>query len=690
MTKETADLTVNEQKVQINSASSTNAAHNQTTQHQQQPNDVMSMLQQLLQKQDQLLEENRKLKSQVEIQQVTINSLSEAVETLHINLPPQHDSISNPSTDATPEFFKEKFSLQQQAAKQLQSKRIDQLLNSTPFSGTMVQEVTDWLEEFNAKCDKLHFDDTRRLSVAVDLLKGNAKLWYDTHKEGIDNWKTFTDKLTIYFQLVTGTDQFQLEQKLYNRRRQHYESAIDYCHNVLKLCSKVNKDMSEEKRIKHLIQGLNPNARLHMDLKKPSNTEEFLEALIKFDKWQMEEQNQQRTQTSSDQRQYTSTKPSSQTYSPVLQQQTSKNYQPSYDQKQHNSNGKEYDGCWSCGEIRDGRISVPQFHPSLIIINTVINGKSTYAMVDTGATTSLISRSELNTIPHSSIQPTDTTATLGDGRTQISINGLVELAITINNITTCIKALIVESLGANIILGMDWCKLNNVKVNIHQNQIEITHPQYGNTTTPFINDGSVDACLDERVALLPYHEHIVKMQTPISSAMLAIFLPDFKKCSKLKIEIPDAFVEIKDFSFYITIFNPTTNVHTLDSKLKLGSIYYQSNTEIMYNVFETSKPSNSATPCVAINAIEVNEPPQLPSTPIVDNILQELVAHIHDEQHRKDFLKILHDNKRSFDTSKMTRATTKIHHTINTGDHPPVNVRPYYKTVQQRKELQEE
>ncbi|CAF4243720.1 unnamed protein product, partial [Didymodactylos carnosus] len=74
----------------------------------------------------------------------------------------------------------------------------------------------------------------------------------------------------------------------------------------------------------------------------------------------------------------------------------------------------------------------------------------------------------------------------------------------------------------------------------------------------------------------------------------------------------------------------------------------------------------------------------------LDNVLQELVMHINDKHHRNDFLNILRQNKRLFDTSKMTRAKTKIHHTINTGDHPPTSVRPYYKTVQQRKEMQQE
>ena len=340
------------------------------------------------------------------------------------------------------------------------------------------------------------------------------------------------------------------------------------------------------------------------------------------------------------------------------------------------------------GEIRDGRISVPQFHPSLIIINTVINGKSAYAMVDTGATTSLISKSELNTIPHSSIIPTATTATLGDGRTQIAVDGLVELPITVNNITTCIKALIVESLGANIILGMDWCKLNNVNVDIYRNQVEIIHPEHGNTTIPFITDGAIDAHLDESIALLPFHEHIVKLKTPVSSATLATFLPDTKKCSKLKIDIPEAFVEIKDFSFYILISNPTKNVHRLNAKLKLGSIHYQSKNETMFNILTSPSSPGSNADNVSINTIKTFENPSPTST--VDNILQELVVHIQEKQHHGDFLTILQQNKRSFDTSKMTRASTQIHHTINTGDHPPINARPYYKTVQQRKEIHEE
>jgi hypothetical protein len=39
--------------------------------------------------------------------------------------------------------------------------------------------------------------------------------------------------------------------------------------------------MDDETRLKHLTKGLNAAAQLHMDLKIPGTTEEFLQALIK-------------------------------------------------------------------------------------------------------------------------------------------------------------------------------------------------------------------------------------------------------------------------------------------------------------------------------------------------------------------------------------------------------------------------
>ena len=345
----------------------------------QQQNEIMIILQQLLIKQDLLLDENKQLKQHMTKQQITIDNHTQAIAAIR-ETKTSYGKLSTkpappPPTTTTllettiPVVINTEHHIKQQTAKQLQSKRINQLLDSTPFSGSTSQEVSDWIDDFIYKCDQLQLDESQRLSVAIDLLKGNAKLWYDTHKDTIDSWVSLKDKLTAYFKLVTGTDQFQLEQKLYNRRRQQHELAIDYCHNVLKLCSKVNKQMDDETRLKHLTKGLNAAAQLHMDLKQPSTTEEFLEALIKYDKWQEENKVQQKTTIPVDHRrnipsrtiqqeQSSSIPPQQYNYSSQQYQSHRATQDPR--QMRHTSNEKNYGGCWSCGDMDHYQYNCPK------------------------------------------------------------------------------------------------------------------------------------------------------------------------------------------------------------------------------------------------------------------------------------------------------------------------------------------
>ncbi|CAF4649358.1 unnamed protein product [Rotaria sp. Silwood2] len=180
------------------------------------------------------------------------------------------------------------------------------------------------------------------------------------------------------------------------------------------------------------------------------------------------------------------------------------------------------------------------------------------------------------------------------------------------------------------------------------------------------------------------------MHVPISSATLVSFTSDSKKCTKLNVQVPNALVEIKDFSFYMCVYNSNKYVHTMAANTQLGSIHYQSNDEMMYNILNSPNPSSMTEQSALLNSIQTNEQHESPNTSSLDDVLQELVAHIDNKHHRNDFLNILRQNGRAFDTSKMTRANTKIRHTINTGDHLLISVRPYYKTVQQRKEIQQE
>ncbi|CAM2714040.1 unnamed protein product [Rotaria socialis] len=472
-------------------------------------------------------------------QQITINNLTQTIEAIQVSNALCHNVLPTKTSSLI-------------TAPLWQSTSINQLLDSTPFTGSASQEVSDWIDDSSNKCDQVQLDDAQRLSVVIDLLKGNAKLWL------INTW------------------------------------------------------MDDETRLKHLTKGLNAAAQLHMDLKSPATSEEFFQALIMYDKWQEEEKNQVRATLSFDNRRHIATTTTQQPfiqqepYSSIPQQQynspqqqyNNSSQQPRHQQHYttHASHQPQHNNRGVC----DGHTSFPQSHPSLIIIGTIVNGTLIYAMLDTGATTSLISQTELDLITHPPIQQIQTTAVLGDGKTKIIVSGAVELTITINDIATIITALIVDSLGANLILGMDWCKSNNVNVNI----------------------GSVDVRLAECITLLPHHEHIVKMYVPISSANLVSFLPDIKKCSKLNVQVSDAFVEIKDFLFYVCIYNPNKNIYKLASTIKLGSVYYQSNDEMMYSILNPYKQSSMTEHSTHLNSIQTNEQQESSKSSLLENTLR--------------------------------------------------------------------
>ncbi|CAF2100470.1 unnamed protein product [Rotaria magnacalcarata] len=68
-------------------------------------------------------------------------------------------------------------------------------------------------------------------------------------------------------------------------------------------------------------------------------------------------------------------------------------------------------------------------NPSLIFINTLINGSRLRAMIDTGVTHSFINQGALSTLYHSAIPSCDRIAQLGDGQTTLKIVDEIQLEI---------------------------------------------------------------------------------------------------------------------------------------------------------------------------------------------------------------------------------------------------------------------
>ena len=202
-------------------------------------------------------------------------------------------------------------------------------------------------------------------------------------------------------------------------------------------------------------------------------------------------------------------------------------------------------------EVRDGCSSFRNAKPSLIIIAVTTNTSSAHAMIDTGATHTSITRSLLETLLHLPTQTTyTTTVILGDVHTTISLYGMVLLCIYINHIPTHASVFVIESLGADLILGMDWCRTYNIILRILDQELLLHHLQCGQTTVHFQDTISISIRLAQSIQLASYHEHLVPLSTPLSSANQFSYTSHTNLCKQTNIFIPDAILCVDVFELY--------------------------------------------------------------------------------------------------------------------------------------------
>ena len=115
----------------------------------------------------------------------------------------------------------------------------------------------------------------------------------------------------------------------------------------------------------------------------------------------------------------------------------------------------------------------------------------------------------------------------------------------------------------------------------------------------------------------------------------------------------------------------------------LGHITYFPTLPASVEIISFSYPVHSPipkSPLITLSSI-LTKPTTSPSN--TDSIIQNLVCHITDPGENQIFPTI-----NVFDWSKHTIAMTQLPHVIVTYHHPPITVRPYHRTIQQRKELQ--
>ncbi|CAN8023522.1 unnamed protein product [Ixodes persulcatus] len=119
------------------------------------------------------------------------------------------------------------------------------------------------------------WDDSFKLANVVFFLKDTALQWFDNHEDEISSWDAFTAAFSEAFGKPERRKQ-QAKDKLVRRFQATTESSTSYIEDVLRLCTRVDADMTEEDRIRHLFKGLSQDLFAVVAPKSPTTVQQLI------------------------------------------------------------------------------------------------------------------------------------------------------------------------------------------------------------------------------------------------------------------------------------------------------------------------------------------------------------------------------------------------------------------------------
>ncbi|CAF3363996.1 unnamed protein product [Rotaria socialis] len=301
-------------------------------------------------------------------------------------------------------------------------------------------------------------------------------------------------------------------------------------------------------------------------------------------------------------------------------------------------------------------------------------------MIDTGATSSLITMSTIIKLNcQDQIHRQTGEITLGDSSTKITQHGWICLNLKINNVNYQIRAIVVDCLTNHFILGMDFLRKYNIEIKISQ-QCLVIHYKHQYLYVKFERPNS--ARLSQQCIILPRCKAVANAVIPGISNEKKMYLNviDQRIQQHKRIRICDGLVNVKDNNIQLIIDNPTTTIVTLPKSMVVGTVDH-----LPTDVYCSTLFSSIETEETYVTREEEKQSMDLHKT------ILTLAQHLGNSQlYYQQVINLLKNHIILFDTSQSRIIKTDIHHVINTGNHSPINAKPYFKTIEQRKNIQHE
>lgn len=153
------------------------------------------------------------------------------------------------------------------------------------FSGAPEADVNDWLKSYDRASQHNRWDDSFKLANVVFFLKDTALQWFDNHEDEIDSWEGFQTAFAEVFGKPEIRKQ-QAKDKLARRYQSTTESSTAYIEDVLRLCRRVDNDMTEDDKIRHLFKGLSHDLFSVVAPKSPPTVQQLITECKRYEELQ--------------------------------------------------------------------------------------------------------------------------------------------------------------------------------------------------------------------------------------------------------------------------------------------------------------------------------------------------------------------------------------------------------------------
>ncbi|GBM57411.1 hypothetical protein AVEN_184030-1 [Araneus ventricosus] len=123
------------------------------------------------------------------------------------------------------------------------------------FSGLSTEDAEKWKNDYERIANYNHWDDSVRLANVVFYLSGTARLWFDNNEDQFKNWSDFERLFEETFGRPEDLKSFA-EGLLRTRAQRPGETYESYIQDVLSLCRRIDKSMTEDQKVSHLMKGV--------------------------------------------------------------------------------------------------------------------------------------------------------------------------------------------------------------------------------------------------------------------------------------------------------------------------------------------------------------------------------------------------------------------------------------------------